>query len=271
MTIHPLASPLSVAARPELTGGRRVGVLLSHGFTGSPASMKPWGEFLAERGYAVEVPRLPGHGTTWQDMNKTAWNDWYGEASRVFEKLGAENDAVVVGRPLDGGRADAAPRRRPARPGRRRRGREPGARHEAARREAAAGAQARRAVLPGHHQRHQEAGDRGARLRQDPAPRRPLDVPGVAAARRRPAPRSPRRCSTSARPSTTSSTSSPSRSSPAGCPRGTSPSVGSSRATTSPPSTTTRRRSSRSPPTSSHGSPPPRRHLPQHGPDRRDP
>jgi carboxylesterase len=96
MTIHPLASPLSVAARPDLTGGRRVGVLLSHGFTGSPASMKPWGEFLAERGYAVEVPRLPGHGTTWQDMNKTAWNDWYAEASRVFEKLHAENDAVVV-------------------------------------------------------------------------------------------------------------------------------------------------------------------------------
>jgi carboxylesterase len=64
MTIPPLAVPLSVAARPELTAGRRVGVLLSHGFTGSPASMKPWGEFLAERGYAVEVPRLPGHGTT---------------------------------------------------------------------------------------------------------------------------------------------------------------------------------------------------------------
>jgi carboxylesterase len=96
MTIHPLASPLSVAARPELTGGRRVGVLLSHGFTGSPASMKPWGEFLAERGYAVEVPRLPGHGTTWQEMNSTAWTDWYGEASRVFEKLSAETDAVVV-------------------------------------------------------------------------------------------------------------------------------------------------------------------------------
>jgi carboxylesterase len=96
MTIHPLAAPLSVAARPELTGGRRVGVLLSHGFTGSPASMKPWGEFLAERGYAVEVPLLPGHGTTWQDMNKTAWSDWYGEAARVFEKLSAENDAVVV-------------------------------------------------------------------------------------------------------------------------------------------------------------------------------
>jgi carboxylesterase len=58
--------------------------------------MKPWGEFLAERGYAVEVPRLPGHGTTWQEMNRTVWTDWYGEASRVFERLSAETDAVVV-------------------------------------------------------------------------------------------------------------------------------------------------------------------------------
>lgn len=59
--------------------------------------MKPWGEFLGEQGYAVEVPRLPGHGTTWQDMNKTVWSDWYAEVTRSFDKLCAENDAVVVG------------------------------------------------------------------------------------------------------------------------------------------------------------------------------
>jgi carboxylesterase len=97
MTIHPLATPLSIPARPELTGGRRIGVLLSHGFTGSPASMTPWGEHLGQQGYAVEVPRLPGHGTTWQEMNTTTWADWYGEVSRVFDKLSADTDAVVVG------------------------------------------------------------------------------------------------------------------------------------------------------------------------------
>lgn len=96
MTIHPLASPLSAPAQPELTGGRKVGVLLSHGFTGQPASMKPWGEALAALGYAVEVPRLPGHGTTWQEMNGTTWADWYGEVSSALDKLVAENDAVVV-------------------------------------------------------------------------------------------------------------------------------------------------------------------------------
>jgi carboxylesterase len=90
------AEPLSVPARPEATGGRRIGVLLSHGFTGSPGSMRAWGRHLAEQGYAVEVPRLPGHGTTWRDMNTTTWADWYGEVARAFDRLSAENDAVVV-------------------------------------------------------------------------------------------------------------------------------------------------------------------------------
>lgn len=93
VTIH---EPLSVPARPELTGGRRIGVLLQHGFTGSPYSMVPWGRSLAELGYGVEVPRLPGHGTTWQDLNTTTWSDWYGEVTGAFTRLQAEHDAVVV-------------------------------------------------------------------------------------------------------------------------------------------------------------------------------
>lgn len=53
------------------------GVLLCHGFTGSPASMVPWARDLAERGYRVRVPLLPGHGTRWQDLNATEWRQWY--------------------------------------------------------------------------------------------------------------------------------------------------------------------------------------------------
>ena len=84
--MHPLAEPFVADGDP---GPRtaRVGVLLSHGFTGSPASMKPWAEHLAAHGYAVSVPRLPGHGTTWQEMNKTTWADWYAEVERAFEAL----------------------------------------------------------------------------------------------------------------------------------------------------------------------------------------
>jgi carboxylesterase len=97
MTVLPLASPYSAPAQPDLTGGRRIGVLLSHGFSGQPASMKPWGEALAEQGYAVEVPRLPGHGTTWQELNTLTWADWYAELTAAFDRLVAANDAVVVG------------------------------------------------------------------------------------------------------------------------------------------------------------------------------
>jgi carboxylesterase len=94
---------MSTPARPELTGGRRIGVLVQHGFTGSPASMRPWAEDLAARGYAVEMPLLPGHGTRWQDMNKVTWADWTTTVEGAFDKLAAENDAVIaVGLSLGG-------------------------------------------------------------------------------------------------------------------------------------------------------------------------
>ncbi len=97
MTIDEHAAPLSIEARPELTGGRRVGVLLSHGFTGSPASIKPWGQHLGALGYGVEVPLLPGHGTSWEQLNTLTFSDWYAEITRVFESLRSNHDAVVVG------------------------------------------------------------------------------------------------------------------------------------------------------------------------------
>jgi carboxylesterase len=96
MTTAEPTAPLSIEARPELTGGRRVGVLVSHGFTGSPASTRPWGEYLGSRGYGVQVPRLPGHATTWQELNTMRWDDWYGEVTRAFDQLCLDHDAVVV-------------------------------------------------------------------------------------------------------------------------------------------------------------------------------
>src|SRR5690349_20635716 len=97
MSRNPEYEPLTVDARPELTGGRRIGVLLSHGFTGSPVSMRPWGRALAEKGYGVRVPLLPGHATSWQDLNTKTWDDWYGALTTEFDALAADHDAVVVG------------------------------------------------------------------------------------------------------------------------------------------------------------------------------
>jgi carboxylesterase len=89
-------APLTLPAQPDRTGGRAIGVLLVHGYTGSPASMKPWAQALVEQGYAVEVPLLPGHGTRWQDLNGVAWTDWYAEAEAAFDRLHASCEAVVV-------------------------------------------------------------------------------------------------------------------------------------------------------------------------------
>ena len=91
-----LVAPMSTSAKPEQTGGRRIGVLVVHGFTGSPASMRPWAQDLAARGYAVEMPLLPGHGTRWQELNKVTWADWTATVEGAFDKLVAENDVVVA-------------------------------------------------------------------------------------------------------------------------------------------------------------------------------
>ena len=84
-------------AEPFNHDGSDVGVLLCHGFTGTPQSMRPWGEYLADRGYTVRVPLLPGHGTTWQEMNTTTWQDWYNCVDQAFRELHQTCERVVVG------------------------------------------------------------------------------------------------------------------------------------------------------------------------------
>ncbi|PWI43374.1 alpha/beta fold hydrolase [Streptomyces sp. ICBB 8177] len=79
--------PLLPGAEPYRHDGGETGVLLCHGFTGSPQSMRPWGQYLAEHGLTVSVPLLPGHGTRWQDMQVTGWQDWYAEVDRELRAL----------------------------------------------------------------------------------------------------------------------------------------------------------------------------------------
>ena len=106
MPIASSAEPYHADAEPAERDGQRIGVLLVHGFTGSPASMVPWGRQLAATGLGVSVPRLPGHGTSWQELNRTRWADWAGEVDRAFEKLRANTDQVVVcGLSMGGGLA----------------------------------------------------------------------------------------------------------------------------------------------------------------------
>jgi carboxylesterase len=89
--------PLIPGAEPYRHDGGDTGVLLCHGFTGSPQSMRPWGEYLAERGLSVTVPLLPGHGTRWQDMQLTGWQDWYAQVDRELVALSQRCARVFVG------------------------------------------------------------------------------------------------------------------------------------------------------------------------------
>jgi carboxylesterase len=70
--------------------------LVLHGFTGSPRSIRPWAEHLAQAGHTVSAPRLPGHGTTWQDLARTGWQDWYSAAEEAFTGLTAKCGQVFV-------------------------------------------------------------------------------------------------------------------------------------------------------------------------------
>jgi carboxylesterase len=83
-------------AEPFNHDGSDVGVLLCHGFTGTPQSMRQWGEYLADRGFTVHTPLLPGHGTTWQAMNRTRWQDWYSCVDMAFRELHETCEHVAV-------------------------------------------------------------------------------------------------------------------------------------------------------------------------------
>jgi carboxylesterase len=83
-------------AEPFFHAGGSTGVLLCHGFTGSPGSLRPWADYLAAEGLTVSLPRLPGHGTTWQEMAHTRWEDWYAEVNRAYEELRGQATEIFV-------------------------------------------------------------------------------------------------------------------------------------------------------------------------------
>ena len=91
-----LPGALLPGAEPFDHEGGPVGVLLCHGFTGSPQTLRPWAEYLADQGLTVSLPRLPGHGTSWQDLARHGWRDWFAEVDAAFGKLAGQCDQVFV-------------------------------------------------------------------------------------------------------------------------------------------------------------------------------
>jgi len=89
-------SPDVGAAEPFAADGDSVGVLILHGFTGSPQTIRDWASSLAAAGLTVRAPLLAGHGGPWQDLAKTGWTDWYADAERAFLELSSRCSQVFV-------------------------------------------------------------------------------------------------------------------------------------------------------------------------------
>ncbi len=83
-------------AEPWSVDGGPGGALVLHGFTGNPNSMRGVAEAFAAAGFAVELPRLPGHGTTVEDMIGTGYRDWVAEAEGAYQRLSERCERVVV-------------------------------------------------------------------------------------------------------------------------------------------------------------------------------
>ncbi|HEX2050486.1 MAG TPA: alpha/beta fold hydrolase [Actinomycetota bacterium] len=86
---------LAGAEEFSLPGGP-VGALLVHGFTGSPQALRPLGEHLAARGVAVEGIRLPGHGTTWQDLDRRTSGEWVEAVDAGLDAVTARSERTFV-------------------------------------------------------------------------------------------------------------------------------------------------------------------------------
>lgn len=76
--------------------GSQVGVLVVHGFTGAPFGMRRIADAVAGAGYDVELPRLPGHGTSVEDMLATRWTDWAGEVDEALARLTGRVERVLA-------------------------------------------------------------------------------------------------------------------------------------------------------------------------------
>ncbi|WP_191562233.1 alpha/beta hydrolase [Metabacillus idriensis] len=88
--------PVLEGAEPFYFEGNHVGILISHGFTGSTQSMRPLGEAYAKSGYTVCGPRLKGHGTHYEEMEATTYEDWIASLEEGYQWLKERCDTIFV-------------------------------------------------------------------------------------------------------------------------------------------------------------------------------
>jgi carboxylesterase len=88
--------PVLPGAEPYHASGGTAGVLVLHGFTGTPQSMRGLAEAFAAAGFTVELPLLPGHGTSPEDLAETGWDDWARAAEEALTDLRGRCGTVAV-------------------------------------------------------------------------------------------------------------------------------------------------------------------------------
>jgi alpha-beta hydrolase superfamily lysophospholipase len=83
------------------SGAVRGGVLMLHGLSDSPYSLRYLAQRYTARGFVVVLPRLPGHGTAPSGLRHAQWTDWLATAEvgarEVRARIGAGQPFHVVG------------------------------------------------------------------------------------------------------------------------------------------------------------------------------
>ena len=95
--------PILPGAEPFFFKGNDIGVLISHGFVGTPQSIRFLGEYIASQGYAVHAPRLKGHGTHYEDMERCTYKDWIQSLEDGYHFLKQHcRDIFMIGQSMGG-------------------------------------------------------------------------------------------------------------------------------------------------------------------------
>ena len=71
-------------------------VLVLHGFTGQPYSVRSLAESFADAGFRVELPLLPGHGTAVSDLEPCRFHDWADYVDEIFRRLDRPGESTIV-------------------------------------------------------------------------------------------------------------------------------------------------------------------------------
>lgn len=95
--------PVIKGAEDFFIKGNDVGILISHGFMGTPQSVKYIGEKLAHYGYTIQAPRLKGHGTNYEDLETCHYTDWFQSLDNAYQNIRKQTRKVyVIGQSMGG-------------------------------------------------------------------------------------------------------------------------------------------------------------------------